>query len=296
MAVSVLPELGYELDGFTFGSNTPYIVTDVDYGSVGITSSDSALPRADGMRFGRDYRTNRSITFSIVVDQSPNRNGARALDLLAELETAWIGDAYRSSPGAVSKLRMCRNGRARCVYGRPRDFATLSEREKGGWLYATAQFVTVDPVYYDDQETTNSLSIIPIEGGGIFSPLIDPITTRQVSYGPGDVEVGGTVPSWPVFVIKGPISTPSVRVVGEWQFSLNVNVLYDQFIVVDTRPWSRGIRLSNGVNLAGKLNYGSPRLSEMRLAPGPHEIILAGMDETGTAQMTVAWRNSFASY
>lgn len=297
MPSTLLPDLGYELDGFTFGTDTPYIVTDVDYGSISITSSDAPLPRADGIRFGRDYRTNRTITFEIVVAQSPHQNGARALDLLADLETAWIGDVSRSTPGAVSKLRMKRNGRARCVYGRPRDFATQSERSKGGWVYATAAFTTVDPHFYDDNESLNSVSIVPVEGGGIISPLFDPITTRAISYGPGDITVGGTVPCWPVFVIRGPINMPTVRVVGEWSFTLpSVNLLYDQQIIVDTRPWVRSIRLTNGRNLAGALNPGAPRLSQMRLSPGPHEVILSGYDETGTSQMTIAWRDTFASY
>lgn len=290
------PELSYELDGFRFGTGSKYIVTDVDYGAAEIITNDSPLPRADGVRFGRDYRVNRNITFSIVVDQSPHRNNDLALDLLARLETAWLADGVRNSPGAVSTLRMTRNGRTRRVYGRPREFATLSERSKGGWVYATAQFATVDPYYYEDQEENNTVSIVPTPGGGLLAPLDAPLSTLAVSYGPGEISIGGTLPVWPVFIITGPINRPGIEVVGEWKFDLDVNLAHDAFITIDTRPWSRGVRHNNVTNIAGRLNAAARRLSDMRLKPGPHEVVLFGEDDTGQASMTIAWRNTYPTY
>lgn len=296
MAVSLLPDLAYELDGFLFGTDSQYIVTNVEYGSTEIVSNDTPLPRADGIRFGRDYRNNRVITFDIAINQSPHENGDLVLTLLSQLETAWLANGVRGVPGAVSSLRLSRNGRTRRVFGRPRRFATTPERDHGGWVEVTADFTTVDPFYYSDSEFQHGISIVPTQGGGLLAPLVAPLSTLGVSYGPGDVTIGGTLPCWPVFVIRGPIVSPKITAVGEWSFTLAQTLLADEWIVVDTRPWSRGVRKNGLANIAGSLDNQAPRLPNMALKPGSHEIVLSGTDVTGTANVTVAWRDTYASY
>lgn len=291
-----LPDLAYDLDGFIFGTGTKYIVQNIEYGSVEIVNNDTPLPRADGVRFGRDWRNNRVITFEIAINQSPLKNEDLALVLLSNLETAWLANNVRNSPGAVCSLRLTRNGRTRRVYGRPRRFATLAERDKGGWVFATADFSTVDPFYYSDGEFQHTISIVPTQGGGLLAPLVAPLSTLGVSYGPGDIGVSGTLPCWPVFVIRGPIVSPKVTAVGEWSFTLAQTLLAGDYVVVDTRPWSRGVRLNGLANIAGSLDNKAPRLPNMALKPGRHEIVLSGTDITGTANLTVAWRDTYASY
>lgn len=291
-----LPDLAYTLDDYRFGTGTSVIVTDVTVGEVGIISTDSQLPRADGVRFGRDFQSNRTITFEIAIAESPHRDGGKALDVLDTLNDAWSADETRLTPGKVSALRMARNGRVRRCYGRARRFATTSERTKGGWVYATAEFVTVDPNFYADTELNNTVSIIPVQGGGLLAPLEAPLSTLGISYGPGDVIVGGSVACWPIFLINGPIQKPKINVVGEWSATVDIDLAHDEWLVIDSRPWSRGVRKNGTVNVAGRLNSDAPRLSEIRLAPGPHEVVLSGIDPTGTSQMTIAWRNTYKNY
>lgn len=298
MADADLLDDSCELDGYQFGGHvhgkTIVMIEDVVFDSADIVSVDRQLPRSDGTRFGRDYRGGRNITFTMHIFGDSAAIGFNALD---HLHAAWMGDAIRRLPGATQTLRIKTGGRIRRVYGRSRRFAPISTRiAANGWAPVTADFRTVDHFYYDDNEKTNTVSIIPTPGGGLIAPLVEPLSTVALSYAPGEITVGGTVPTWPVFVIQGPISLPTIDVIDEFRVTLGIILKYDEFVVVDPRPWTRGVRKNGTVNVAGQLTPASPRLSEIRLTPGTHEIILSGLDETGTSSLTVAWRDTFTSF
>lgn len=289
-----------ELDGYRFGGHvqgeTVVMIEDVEFGTPDVVSTERQLPRSDGIRFGRDYRGGRTITFTMQVLGDNGVQGFRTLD---ELHAAWLGDSIRQLPGSVQTLRIRTGGRTRRVYGRSRRFSPVSKRiASTGWAPVVADFKTVDHLFYDDVERTNTVSIIPTPGGGLLAPLSEPLSTLAVSYAPGEILVGGTVPTWPVFVIRGPIALPTVDVVGQvrYRVTLGTTLAYDEFVVIDPRPWTRGVRKNGRINIAGALTPASPRLSGVQLYPGLHEIILSGLDETGTSSLTVAWRDTYTSF
>lgn len=286
-----------EIDGYQFGgwdqSLTKVMISKIDFNAPDVTTQDRQLPRSDGIRFGRDYRGGRTINFDLHVFGS---SGPQGFEILDQLTQAWYGDKARLSPGAVQTLRIRRGNVTRRVYGRGRRFAPAPLRTSAtGWCPVTADFKTVDHYYYDDQEKTNTVSIVPTQGGGLLAPLSAPLSTLGVSYAPGEVLVEGTTPCWPVYVIKGPINLPTVEVVGEYRITLGIGVAHDELLVIDTRPWTRGVRMGNGTSVAGALTPASALLRNARLAPGNHEIILSGLDETGTSSLTVAWRDVYVS-
>jgi hypothetical protein len=159
-----------------------------------------------------------------------------------------------------------------------------------------ADFRCVDHFFYDDEEKVNEVGIVPPSGGGLVAPLEAPLTTLGISYAPGEIIVGGTVPCYPVFMIKGPIALPTIDVIGEYRITIARIIRHDEFVIVDPRPWSRGVRLNGTTSIAGQLTPASPRLSEVRLSPGPHEVILSGLDETGTSSLLVAWRDVYTMF
>lgn len=287
-----------ELDDYAFGGHvhgqTVIMIEDVTFESPDVVSVDRQLPRSDGIRFGRDYRGARTITVTMHVFGAHGEDG---MAILNDLAAAWSGEAVRRLPGSVQTLRIRYAGRTRRVYGRSRRFAPTSLRTAStGWAPVVADFRTVDQYFYDDVEKVNEVGIVPPSGGGLVAPLVAPLTTLGISYAPGDIVVGGTVPCWPVFIIKGPISLPTIDCIGEWRVTLAVTIAEDEFIVVDPRPWTRGVRKNGIHSVAGYLTPSSPRLSEVMLAPGPHEIILSGLDETGTSSLTVAWRDRYTMF
>lgn len=298
MADAELLDDSCELDGYAFGGHvhgqTLVMIEDVVFESPDIVSVDRQLPRSDGIRFGRDYRGGRTIAFTMHVFGD---TGGQGLGILDELTAAWMGDSVRTRPGAVQTLRIKTGGRTRRVYGRSRRFAPVSTKiAANGWAPVEADFRTVDHYFYDDNESNNTVAIVPPSGGGLLAPLVAPLSTLAISYAPGEIQVGGTVPVYPVFVIRGPISLPTVDVIGEYRVTLGLTLAHDEFVVIDPRPWTRGVRRNNLYSVAGTMTPASPRLSSIKLAPGPHEIILSGLDETGTASLTVAWRDTYTSF
>jgi hypothetical protein len=293
-----LPELGYELDGdFVFGTGTPWVVTNFDYGTADIQTNDIAAPRSDGILFGRDFVGGPQFLLDVAVipDYPTFGNSVEATDLWGQFKSRWRNDRGRLTPGYASMLRLSRGGRIRRVYGRTRQCTPSPEKDANGWWIAGAQWQCMDDYFYGDEERTNTVAIVPPQAGGYLIPPDDPWSSIGVSYEPGVVHIGGNDPAWMTFMFRGPITRPVVEVVGHWAIGLNVTLREGEWIGIDPRPWQRGVRTSSGVDLGGALLPGSPVLSAVKLDPGVYEIVLRGTDETGTATMTVAWRETFSS-
>jgi hypothetical protein len=286
----------YDLDGFVFGDTTPWVATNIDYGVADIITNDTPAPRQDGMTYGRDFVSGPSMLFDITVipDYPLYGNGVEATDLWGKFKSKWRSDKVRATPGAMSVLRMSRNGRTRRVYGRARRCAPQPEKDVNGWWIGTAEFQASDDYFYSDAERTNTVSIVPPGAGGYVVPVLDPWTSIGVSYAPGVCHVNGDDPAWMCFMVRGPIERPVIEVVGKWAIGLNVTLREGEWIGIDPRPWSRGVRTSSGFDLGGSLLPGSPVLSQVRLDPGTYEIVLRGYDATGTASMTTAWRETYS--
>lgn len=287
-----LAEMQYEMNGLLLGRGTPYHVSKVDFGTPDMVLNDGDRPREDGERFGRDYRKGRTIIF----DAHVLTNG-HALDAIDVLEAAWLADDIRDIPGAVTTLRMRRGGRTRIVWGRPRKLAVTTGTTLSGWAPFTAEFRTDSHLYYDDVEQSTTVTLVPPQGGGVVSPVVAPVTTVAESNSrQGDIVVGGTVPTWMVFEIRGPITNPTIGILSRWSVTLNITLASDNWVTIDPRPWSRSVRTRFGDNAAGAFTPTSPKLSDLRLPPGPATVTLRGTDPTGTASMTARWRNAYASF
>src|SRR5690606_38984582 len=65
--MATLSDRQFEMDGYLFGRHAPtgVEVTDVDFGSPEARSTDVDRPRADGTRFGREWRAGREITLEV---------------------------------------------------------------------------------------------------------------------------------------------------------------------------------------------------------------------------------------
>jgi hypothetical protein len=292
-----LPELSYELDGdFVFGTGTPWIATNVDYGTTGIETNDTPTPRDDGIMFGRDFVRGPVITFDVaVVPEYPiYGNGVEAQDLWGQFKSKWRAQKVKKTPGAMSMLRLSRGGRIRRVYGRTRHCDPRPERDVNGWWIGTADFQQFDDLFYSDEERVNTVTILPPQAGGYYVPPDDPWSSIGVSYEPGVIHVGGTDPAWMTFLIRGPIQRPVIEVVGHWAIGLNLILHPGEWVGIDSRPWQRGVRTSSGIDIGGALLPGSPVLSAVKLDPGAYEVILRGTSDAGTASMTCAWRESYS--
>lgn len=261
---------------------------------------DVDLEREDGVGFGEDYSSGKTIAFDIGVatwDEGLNAHEAGA-DALENLEREWKNPIYRTRATAYAMLRSrAVPGRTRVAYGRPRRYAEATNRlTHKGFSTVLCDFQTIDGRWYDDVEDSNTSNLVQPPTGGFKSPIKAPIVTSPPAVSVGrSITVGGTVPTWPVVEIYGPISQPVVTL-GPLVIAFTGQLLDGESVTFDPRPWSRTVLRNDGASFAGKLGYQTPPLRLCSLPPGEHAFNLAGNDETGTASATVRWRNAYSRW
>lgn len=285
--------LVYGDTAITFGPADLDVVnmTAPSIGDTEIQTDDSGRPRSDGRAFGLDFRGARTIAFDLGVLGDTE---VEVRDNLAALATAWRADEVRSKPGAVAEMRVRYAGRERATFGRPRRFAHSDEDFRQGFIPVVADFDSGDDLWYSISEEAVTASLGAETGGGLEGPLASPLSTTASSDRSVFLRVNGDLPAWPVITITGPISNPEVEIIGEWKMTLATNIAEGQTVVIDTRPWSRSV-LRDGASIAGHLTRSSVRLANAGIRPGTHEVAFRGTSSTGTATVSVAWRDSFST-
>lgn len=289
---------------FTFGTiESGYYLLDpyeITYGET--DAGDVPMPQEDGVRLGQDYRGQATITFEVgvdTVDDSPTilgRHGAN-LGAVSTMLQAWDAEAVRRRFATPAVLRTTQGGRARRFYGRPRKPAPAGSRlTRQGYTPVVCTFVCVDSTAYDDVEQNVRIGLVPPDHHGLVGPLTTPLTMTGEGSGKvaGEVTVGGTKPAWPVITINGPITNPVCDIVGRWKAGLDMTLGVGERVVIDPRPWVRTVMRNGNASVAGLLTRGTPRLKDMKLPLGRQDFVLRGTDATGSAFMTVAWRDAYA--
>lgn len=285
-------ELSYPGCELVFGTiaSGRYFLTPPDLGSAEIEAGDQPPPRGDGTAFGVDTLTGPTFTFEIGVDQVDQVGPwAAVLDAQGDMRRAWRADVIRRQPRAVAVLRTRNAGRTRRVYGRPRKFApTPAKFDRRGYNSVVAEFKTADDLFYGDEPTLLTVGIVPPFTGGLSAPLSAPLTaTAATSSASRMLGVAGDEPSWLQATVYGPITDPVIDIVGVLTVTLRLTIASDQRVDIDARPWVRRALTSAGASVAGAFTADTPRLSNMTIPPGYHEVALRGVDATGTASLSI---------
>jgi hypothetical protein len=283
--------LAYGAESVTFGLlDTEAVLTKApDLGDAALTTADSPRARRDGVAFGQDFRGGRTVTFDLGIVRPSEAEALAAVERFSRL---WRADEVRSTPGATATLTVRRAGRERVLFGRPRRFAENVEHIEEGYATILADFAASDDCFYSSTETATTISLVPPLSGGLMAPLASPLTTTESSDRSVGIVVGGSLPAWPVIEITGPISNPSIEIVGKWRMDFAINLAAGQTLTVDTRPWGRTIK-RDGASVPGVITRSSVRLGNAALAPGAYEVAFRGLSESGTSTARFSWRDTF---
>ena len=285
----------FEIGGLTVGAGTGYYVLDFA-GETELAVKDATRSGADGTRFGRDTRAGSTYTFEFRIHGTSPEN---CLDMADALRARWRGDAVRQSPGVVTELRVIRPGRDSVVFGRPRKFAVTDVENVGaGHVDAQAEFQASDDLFYSYTETVVPIALRPANVGGFVVPATAPWGAANAAPpSENSVTVGGSLPTWLVVDIHGPVSSPVIEVVDHYTISMpGVNIPDNQTLTIDPRPWARSVKTNEGANKAGAFASTSPKLDDLKIEPGTHIVKLSGTDSTGTAYIDVRFRNANAGF
>ena len=287
-----LAERQFRLDGHSFGRGLPVEVSEVEFGRPEIEDQDARNPFRDGLRFGRDYRAGRTITFELFAH---SRGGADPLESVALLERAWLADAVRSRSGAFSVLTYRINGRDRRVYGRPRRFATDSRLYRSGVIGITCDFQCLDHLFYADEPVTVSTGLFAKSQTGFTFPWTFPLSeSGTATASPGVLNVPGSVPTRLIEVtFHGPATNPGVEIVGGAELFIRRSLAPGESVTVRTHPSMRAALL-NGSGDLSRVVAGD--VDEFALAPGAANVRFVADNVTGTAQMEFQAWPAFASF
>ncbi|QUC01226.1 hypothetical protein [Cellulosimicrobium cellulans] len=288
----VVRERAFEVAGVGFGTRPGdlVLVRSFEPGTQDLENQDAANPVGDGVLVGRDRARATTWSWELFTNE---RDEPSARAAVAPLAAAWRS-ATALPPGELMTLRYFVAGRWRRVYGRPRRWAppVSGPALAAGRADVVCDFRVTDPLHYDDDEQTVTLQIVPPTTGGLLAPLVAPLSTARSSAPAARfITVRGDAPAPVRVTFHGPVKDPWVRGTG-WEVGLVGSIAYDGRVVVDTRTTT--VLRADGASVAGMLSRRT-RLAELRLAPGPHELTFGGIDPTGTAAATVAWRDAHYS-
>lgn len=286
-------QLSYDQTVYTFGTpaTRTWNLTTPDVGDVDLRVADVDRPRQDGRAFGIDYRGGRTISFELGI-RAPS--SAEAREEAQILQRVWRGDGLRHTPGAVAELRTNYDGRERLIYGRPRRLALdYGDTTVNQYVGVVADFAAADDLFYDVDEQSVSFGIVPSLGGGLLAPLASPLSTTLTSDRSMGFRVSSEMPVWPVVRLDGPISNAVINIGPEIVFEVRLDLQYDEWVVIDTRPWARSALRNGTANVSGSIR--GTRLSQASLESGAYDVGIKGVDPTGTASVQLSWRGTRSS-
>jgi len=289
----VLAQGQFSVGGVVFGRGCPVEVADFLPGSPDATDADTTRPRGDGTVFGIDRHAGPVHTWEL--NTSGAYTAAECLAAWQDLASVWFDPALRSRPRAVTELRArVYGGEEVIAYGRPRALDPVATQLiRAGVVEFSADFRSVDTSFYATApEQPLVLGLVAPGGGGVTWPVTWPITWGSA---PGErrdaLTNPGPNPVWPVITISGPVSTPSIGIVGTTVLvTLQTTLAADQSVTIDPRPWAGTVLRSDGASLRGQLS--GSRLSDLRIPTGTHFINFRGTDPTGTARASVSWQRA----
>lgn len=286
----------FDLDGFVFGSTRDEVVilgSGFETGEMDVRDQDTPHPAGDGVWFGRDFLSPPTWQFTLGVR---DHSGVDVMPVLWRLAEAWRGDKVRKTPGAVSTLKYCLNGRERVVFGRPRRFAVEGDDAwQRDWKIVTCEFVLSDPRSFSGDERSLRLELGTVQStdGLTFPADFDWVFAATTVERAGSVVVDSSVGSPFRVHIAGPAAGTArdFRVWSDgWRFEFPTTLGPFGNITVDTLT---GTAIRNG-QVFGAASARTDWRAE--LAPGPQDVRFTADDPSGSVTATIYWRDSAPAF
>ena len=143
-----------------------------------------------------------------------------------------------------------------------------------------------------DLSDVRRLLLVGAPSGDITFPFTFPLVATGEGVTDLLAPIGGTRSTWLTVEFHGPVINPSVEV-GDLHIGIYGTLAYDEVITIDPRPWVRtAISSITGGSVAGLLDKSTPQMRDMTVEPGNQVIRFRGRDDSGTAGVTLRWRNA----
>lgn len=294
----------FDLGGYTVGgADDPVLLTQFDPGEAYWGHGDVVNPFGSEVWFGRDQLHPPVFTFHGATNA---QSVGGALAASRGLQRVWWDEPLKAVPGSYQILRYNLDGVVRRVYGRARK--CVVEHTPSSYVGTSNVLMTFNLLsnhFFDDEQRSVSLSLIPNTTGGLVAPLTAPLTAVQMGEGKGGSisDVGGDAPAPFHVFFQGPVERPWVEMRGVvdpwsgrlvkpgWRIALSGSVGEGEVVRVSTFPGRLGaVRRGGGaVSLTADSSLG-----RARLYPGSTSLMFGGVDPSGLSRATVVWRPAWA--
>lgn len=279
----VLNEGQVQIRDLVMGRATAYKVNGFNpWSRTARTTGTGEMPASDGGWSGPEWREVAAVNFDVTI------KGASAADWQAK---HWALDAafapIRDATGDV-ELRWVTGGVEYLMFGRPRSLSPEIENLRTGRIHYQAAFSAPDPSIYSATEYTVNTGL-PAWTGGLIVPATTPLTLNQTpTDGITTALNAGTTPAALLLRITGPVSRPSITVIGPdgaaQTLHLDTVIAAGQWIDIHTEE--RAVILNGSVSRLRDA-YGSWPL----LAPGTSTIRWRSDEYNPTARLLIRWRH-----
>jgi hypothetical protein len=294
------------------------------FGSPELRSNEYEYPGQDGIGFGFEYLGSRKWTIqgaikgpvgtvngTSVYNMSVPSSPESTWDELSRLLRAWDYNKARLKSRDVVELYWHRPGReAVLIYGRPERIDAETSTAHTGYITYTAVFRQGDPKFYSTVEqseqftllTATPSGIIMNAGGTAIAAVDGRMQTSPSVTIPKVITVGGDIPAPPIITFTGPVTNPSLSLVGAnggnaWTVSIDGTIDPGYSVTVDTRLWKRTTmsKAPNGSQVSWAGNLRGSRLSDVLLPLGTSTYKYTGTGGGQASLCTIKYRNAWAA-
>ena len=292
-----LADWQYDIGGVLIGVGTSVnVIEATGLGRPPVRESDVDQPSMDGQFAGPDYWAGRQIQIDAAI--SIPGNPAACHDMVAALQAATDAASVRLVGGQGMTLRIKRPGRpVKQLNVRARRLDPEYKQVIHGYVPIDLEFLAHDPTFYADADSSTTLPLGWLTGGGFAAPVVAPIYVQDGTVAadrPGWVTNQGSADAWPILRITGPCANVTITHVASGRSLAfpTLNLTAGRWIEIDTRPGYRTVTWDNGGNASAYLSPGS-RIDQFSLPPGQSEMRWTAFDNTNTATLRVTWRDAY---
>lgn len=150
--------------------------------------------------------------------------------------------------------------------------------------------VSQDPAAYSQALNFSQLVPSAAAPGGFAFPIVFPWASSAASVGGLAVTNAGSIETWPTLTINGPCANPSILLGGVGLY-LNYTLATGEYLVIDTSPRSRTVKLGGTANRYSAIDW--TRSQWFSLQPGVNTLQLGFTSYSSPASLEVRWRDAW---
>lgn len=249
---------------------------------AGVRENSDVLPEADGGVHGTFLYDRLGFSINLIIP--PDVGAESWLSRQARLKRAT--DAMRAD--AILAWDPSEAPAVQVAFRQQQPTRISGRRPKTGLVVGICE----DPVVVSQAEHTQAVAAAGVLVGGLASPMSSPLVSGAPPAGAMVVVNAGAADTWPVIRLDGPMTNPVVTFVESGGvIALTYELVAGEYLVVDTNPRRRSIKLNGSANRYSALRFAASRWAP--LVPGNNNVRL-GLDAySAPAALELRWRDSW---